>query len=143
MRKPGSPLLDRNILLVGDAAGLLDPLSGEGIYAAIWSGISAAGHIAAFLSGSAPDLDGYRRGLAREILPDLRTSDQLRDLFHLMPPAWAQLVRRSSRAWRLLSGLLTGDATYQHVRDKSRAVSMGIDLGSGTVRTVSRFRNTH
>ncbi len=40
-----SPVARGNVLLVGDAAGLVNPLSGEGIYYAIMSGL-AAGHAA-------------------------------------------------------------------------------------------------
>ena len=49
VRRPGAPLYDANILLVGDAAGLLNPFTGEGIYAAVWSGQAAAGHLAGYL----------------------------------------------------------------------------------------------
>lgn len=134
VRRPGAALALGNVLAVGDAAGLLDPLSGEGIFAAFWSGRCAAEHLAAYVGGGQADLDGYRADVERELAPDLRTSDQLRDLFHLSPALWALLVRRSSRAWRLLSGLLTGDATYAAVRTRSRLVSLGIDIGSGSVR---------
>ncbi|HET8626673.1 MAG TPA: geranylgeranyl reductase family protein, partial [Thermomicrobiales bacterium] len=61
IRQPGAPLADGNVALVGDAAGLLDPFSGEGIYAAIWSGRAAARHLTAYLAGAAPDLGGYAR----------------------------------------------------------------------------------
>jgi geranylgeranyl reductase family protein len=42
MRRPGSPAARGRVLLVGDAAGLVDPLSGDGIYEAFVSGRLAA-----------------------------------------------------------------------------------------------------
>lgn len=44
VRKP----INKNIILVGDAAGLVDPVTGEGIYYAIESGILAADSIVSF-----------------------------------------------------------------------------------------------
>jgi geranylgeranyl reductase family protein len=141
IRLPGSPLVDGNVLLVGDAAGLLDPLTGEGIFAAIWSGRAAARHIARYLAGETTTLDGYRRDVAAELLPDLEVCTQLHFLFHAMPPAWAQLVRRSTRAWRLVASLMTGDFTYSAIRRRSRALAMGIDVTSSGVRLAARLRH--
>jgi geranylgeranyl reductase family protein len=47
MRKPGAPAARGRILLVGDAAGLVDPLSGDGIYEAFVSAQLAADAILA------------------------------------------------------------------------------------------------
>lgn len=46
------PVARGNILLVGDAAGFVDPFSGEGIYWAINSGITAAKLTATYLAGN-------------------------------------------------------------------------------------------
>ena len=46
LRSSTTPLVSGNLLLVGDAAGLVDPLTGEGIHAAIRSGRAAAHHMA-------------------------------------------------------------------------------------------------
>ena len=53
LRQPSSPLASGNILLVGDAAGLLDPFTGEGIHAAFWSGQTAARHLKEYVAFSA------------------------------------------------------------------------------------------
>jgi len=62
-RRAASPLRRENVLLVGDAAGLVDPLSGDGIYEAVVSARLAADAIAA---GS---LDSYAAGVERELGP--------------------------------------------------------------------------
>jgi flavin-dependent dehydrogenase len=141
IRLPGSPLAAGNVLLVGDAAGLLDPLTGEGIFAAIWSGRAAARHVARYLAGESGTLDGYRREVTIELLPDLETCNQLHFLFHAMPPAWAELVRRSSRAWRLVAALMTGDFTYAGIKRRSRVLGAGIDLASAGVGAAARWRH--
>lgn len=53
-----------NWLLVGDAAGFLDPFTGEGLHRGIASAVLAAAHIDATLdTGAARGLDGYERSM--------------------------------------------------------------------------------
>ncbi len=141
VRRTGAAVMDGNVLLTGDAAGLLDPLSGEGIYGAIWSGGAAARSIGALFSGEAATLDGYRQNLETELAPELRTARQLHALFHLAPSLWAQLVRRSPRAWHVLCALITGEVTYADIRRRSRLISVGIDAGYGGRRAAFQLLN--
>ncbi len=74
------------VLLVGDAAGLVEPLFGEGIYYALRSGELAAQAVLGALVQGAPAkaLDRYAGMLEAEILPELRWSKRLRYfLYHL------------------------------------------------------------
>src|SRR2546423_537934 len=89
-RRRGAALADGNVALVGDAAGLLDPFTGEGIYAAIWSGRAAAEHLAAYLGGRAADLAGYGREVARGPPPRLGAA----------PPRFGYRARRRAPAKR-------------------------------------------
>lgn len=116
LRQPGSPLVDGNVLLVGDAAGLLDPLTGEGIFASILSGRIAAEQITSYLEGEAPDLDGYRRGLELELLPELHVSRQFHDVFHLWPGLFLGIERRTSMLMGAMGHLLRGEMTYLTVK---------------------------
>ena len=61
MRRAGDRARSGRVLLVGDAAGLVDPLSGDGMYEAFVSSRLAA---EAVLSG---DLDGYEPALDRTL----------------------------------------------------------------------------
>jgi flavin-dependent dehydrogenase len=140
VRRRGSALVAGNILAVGDAAGLLDPMSGEGIYAAIWSGRAAARRLALYVSGAERSLDGYRRDIEGEIEPDLETARQLHALFHLAPHIWARFVRRSPRAWRLICGLATGDATYAGIKRRSAVLATAIELAAGVIERASADR---
>lgn len=60
-----------NVLLVGDAAGLVNPLQGEGIAQALWSGMVAA---EAVLDDPSRAAHQYRRALARRYLPYQRAT---------------------------------------------------------------------
>ena len=115
MRHNDAPLLDGNLLLVGDAAGLIDPLTGEGIYSAIWSGKTAADTIFSYVQGEAPDLEGYRHSVETERLPELRVSRQLHDIFHLWPGLFVGVERRTSVLWGPVLAMLRGDRYYVNV----------------------------
>jgi flavin-dependent dehydrogenase len=63
MRRPDDRVVAGRALLVGDAAGLVDPLSGDGIYEAAVSARLAADATLDLLAGRAHDLEPYQRGL--------------------------------------------------------------------------------
>ncbi|HLJ69468.1 MAG TPA: NAD(P)/FAD-dependent oxidoreductase [Chloroflexota bacterium] len=140
VRLPQAPLFDGNVLLVGDAAGLLDPLTGEGIYAAFRSGETAARHLAAALDGDSNGLAGYEAEIRRDLIPELWAGTQLHALFQLFPPAWAAFVGHSGRAWRLVCALLTGEISYAGIKDRSWLLRAGIDGAAAAVFAGARAR---
>jgi menaquinone-9 beta-reductase len=102
-------LAARDTLLVGDAAGFLDPFTGEGIYAALRSAEMAAQHVLArwTSAGAAPDaLTGYARAWTQEFEPKFRFATYLqRAIRHPTVAEWlvAGLSRRSGLSATLLS----------------------------------------
>jgi flavin-dependent dehydrogenase len=71
----GSRLSAPGTLLIGDAAGFLDPFTGEGIYAALRSAeLAVESALPALLgdSGSVPDLRAYGESWRHEFLPKWR-----------------------------------------------------------------------
>ena len=134
------PLVDGNMLIVGDAGGLLDPITGEGIYAAIWSGQVAAEHLALYVAGEVPTLDAYRAQVERELLPDLQVSRQFHDLFHLSPRFYMAIERRTSILWRLACRILLGQQTYAGAMAQHRVIATLIDLVSDLVRVTPRLQ---
>ncbi|MDR7521500.1 MAG: geranylgeranyl reductase family protein [Armatimonadota bacterium] len=112
IRAPEAPLRDGPVVLVGDAAGLLEPLTGDGIYPAIWSGRAAATHLAAYLSGQVSDLNGYEAEIAKSLLPDLRIAGRVHAVMHLAPWIVVGLIRQTPRAWGLACRIVRGDQTY-------------------------------
>ena len=131
VRLPGAPLVDGNVLLAGDAAVLVDPITGEGIFAAICSGRVAGSHLANYLSGHTPDLRGYEREIMRELIPELETADRWGDLIYLAPAAFVKLIQYVPSAWGLFSRMLRGEETYVGFRQRHGGFALGIDLVSG------------
>ena len=140
LRRQGSPLIDDNIVLVGDAAGLVDPLIGEGIYAALWSGRTAAEQLASYLGEQVPDLDGYRREVERVLLPELRVSRQFHDVFHLWPGLFVGIERRTSIPWEALVRLHRGDRTYLAAVRKLGPVWTALEFVSDLIRVSPLLR---
>ena len=140
VRQRGSPLVDGNVVLVGDAAGLVDPLTGEGIYTGFWSGRAAAEQISAYVAEQAPDLDGYRRDVERVLIPELRVSRRCHDLFHLWPGLFLGIDRRTSIGWRALPPLLRGEKTYLSLIPKLGPVWPVVEFVSDLVRVTPLLR---
>ena len=111
-RDGDAPITRGRVLLAGDAAGLVDPMSGEGIYAAFVSGRLAATAVQRFLAGDEPDLYRYEAAVARELMPDIHAASMLRDAYHYTPWPCYQVLRRSEVLRRALCQLITGEKTY-------------------------------
>lgn len=73
------------VVLVGDAANLVDPFSGEGIYAAIKSGKLAAEHVANGLGAGKLDFAAYTAQIQTEFTRDYRYAQKLGAVFYHMP----------------------------------------------------------
>ena len=112
IRQKGSKLVDGNILLVGDAAGVLDPLTGEGIFGAVWTGKAAAETIEGYLDGRMPGLDAYRQRVESQLSPELIVGGQLHDIFHVWPGLFVGMERGASVLWPPFERMLRGEETY-------------------------------
>lgn len=112
VRLPGSPIARGGVAVVGDAAGLVDPLSGEGIHMAFASGRLAADEALRVLSGEAADMSGYEAAVDRELQTELTVSRRLQEIFTLAPPPYLAMMRRSDLFWRFFCHLIRGELTY-------------------------------
>ena len=112
MRTSGSPIARGPVALAGDAAGLIDPLSGEGIHMAFASGRLAAESALALLAGDAASMAGYERAVDAELQPELNVSRKLQELFNFAPPPYLALMRRSEKFWLFFCHLIRGELTY-------------------------------
>ncbi len=87
-------------LLIGDAAGLIDPSSGEGIGNAMLSGKIAADVLAKVCAENDPSaarLSEYERTLWQKIGPTLETSTRLQKHVFTRKPVLNFLVKRAAR----------------------------------------------
>ena len=111
-RRGDFALADGNVLLVGDAAGVLDPLTAEGISAAVHSAQIAAASIGQYLDGKTAGLEQHGQALEQHILTDTEVARRLHDVFYLWPGAFVAIERVAPILWRAMVDLFRGDATY-------------------------------
>jgi geranylgeranyl reductase family protein len=103
------PLHRERVVLVGDAAGLVDPLLGEGIRHAVDSGKWAAEAILA------DDLPAYTRRVHRQIGGDMLWGLRLSRLFYSHPGAGFELGVRNHLVVQEFLELFAGRASYRHL----------------------------
>ena len=102
-------------MAVGDAAGLVDPVTGEGLYYAIRSGDLAAD---ALLAEDAHE-ERYRASLHREFLDEMELASRLASrlyhgkfLYGDVPSRMIQFMRRSPTFCHILQDLFAGTQGY-------------------------------
>ncbi len=116
VRLKRGPFHGGSVLVTGDAAGLTDPLTGEGIYYAVRSGTLAAEACLAFLNGRSTALDDYSASINRELMTELIEARRIGDLFNTVPGKIHRFVRDNDRAWRAFGKILRGERDYADVR---------------------------
>lgn len=119
---PRGPLHAGNVLLVGDAAGVVDPFLGEGIAYALQSARLAAETIDRYLRGELADLAPYTAAVMAAYGREFRLADRLGRLVFRHPRAIDRLAFRNRYVAALFVGVLTGERSYRRfVRDVWRA----------------------
>jgi len=108
MRLPGTRLAHGCTAVIGDAAGLVDPLSGDGMYEAFYSAKLAAEAALEVLAGRADSLDAYQTAVERRIVPLTRAGWGAKHAFEHFPRA-TYAVARLPVTFRVLEKLLQGD----------------------------------
>lgn len=106
-------------LAVGDAGGLTDPITGEGLYYAIRSGDLASQVVLDDAHGIAAKAAAYRAMLAHEFATDLEFAASLarrvflgKFMFGSVPARMVQFIRRSDRFRDLMQELFAGTQPY-------------------------------
>ncbi|GAB3145932.1 geranylgeranyl reductase family protein [Micromonospora sonneratiae] len=105
-RSDDSPLRQGRILVAGDAAGLLEPWTREGISYALRSGALAG---AAAASG---DLDGYVQAVQAQLVPEMRAGRQLLAAFSRRPEVFHTLLA-TPPGWRMFAKFCAGEASFE------------------------------
>jgi flavin-dependent dehydrogenase len=104
---------DRRIWLIGDAAGLPEPLLGEGIYFALRSGALAARLIIeAGVNATAGCFDAL---MQQRLVPDLQMADRMARLLYRLPGFVLRRLFRDATMRSVVIDLLTGDTAYRDV----------------------------
>ncbi len=110
-------------LAVGDAAGLVDPITGEGLYYAIRSADLAARSLLSEAGAMLEKVDLYRKLLRHDFAADLELGSKLakkvflgKFLFASVPARMVEFTRRSPRFSAVMRDLFAGKQPYQTLK---------------------------
>lgn len=123
-----------NVLLAGDAAGLIDPLTGEGISNACHSAGLAAQAILESESNGHPAIHCYERALRREIVPDILHSRQLLSLSVAFPRRVLRIFQHDEVVWAVFCRTLRGDASFLELLE---TITANLGILAGPVRKIA------
>ncbi|RMH57012.1 MAG: geranylgeranyl reductase family protein [Candidatus Hydrogenedentota bacterium] len=115
------PLARQGVFLVGDAAGLVDPLSGEGISYAIRSGILAARFVDEKISGGANAEGGYTETVEKEISRGFAFALRLAEIFFTHPRLCYFIGVRSISVNNVFARLISGEIDYAQLYEELAA----------------------
>jgi geranylgeranyl reductase family protein len=108
LRAPGRPLARGRALLVGDAAGLIDPISGDGIFEAFLSADYAAEAVLDLLAGREATLEPYGRRLDGRLATHLWASWGVKVALDRFPrPTF--LLARNRVVWSAVERIVRGE----------------------------------
>jgi geranylgeranyl reductase family protein len=113
-RHDGSPVRRGRVLVTGDAAGLLEPWTREGISFALRSGAlagAAAAGAAAADGDPEPALAGYRAALGRELIPEMAAGRRLLAAFSRHPGAFHAGLA-TGKGWRMFGKFCRGEMSW-------------------------------
>lgn len=100
------------ILLVGDAANLMDPLQGEGIYYAIYSGMLAAHAILESIEKGISACGLYQENINNKILKNLKHALSLSQFVFKFTKLSYKTLKRYPELGEFYLGVLEGKETY-------------------------------
>jgi geranylgeranyl reductase family protein len=129
-RQEGSPLSRGPVLVAGDAAGLLEPWTREGISYALRSG-RLAGQAAARMAAGTPGAAGeYEAAVEATLGREMRVGRQLRRAFQRRPAAFHGAVSLVPAAWRVFTEVVRGETTFAEVLQR-RAPRRALEIVGG------------
>jgi len=115
----GSLVLRDKALLLGDAAGLVDSLTGEGIYNAIQSAQLAAPVVEDFLLRSKVGLQDYQQAVEEKIMSELRIARVLSKILFRFPHLAFGMLNKGDGVWRTGCELMSGETNYAAIKERA------------------------
>lgn len=109
LRRKNAPIQKDRAMLIGDAAGLVEALTGEGIYYAVRSGQICA---RAILANAYFD---YEAQIGQELMPDLLTARQSAAFYRWLPRLCYRCALYWPGAWQILCDVLRGEYRFREV----------------------------
>ena len=108
LRSPRSTLARGRAAVVGDAAGLVDPVSGDGIFEAFLSARLASETVLDLLAGRVKGLEPYGERLTRQLATHLWASWGVKAALDRFPRTTFRIAR-SEIVWRTVEKLVRGE----------------------------------
>jgi len=112
-------VLQDKALLLGDAAGLADPLTGEGIHNAIQSAQLAAPVIENSLGRGKVGLQDYQQAVEEKIMSELRIARMLSKIVFRFPHLAFRMLNQSDGVWRAGCNLMLGEVNYAAIKERA------------------------
>lgn len=129
-RSSRSPLADRRVLFAGDAAGLMEPWTREGISFATRSG-KYAGEVLALAAtrqireAAVPQV--YVQRLEETLLPEMRAGFDALRAFERHPKVFHSLIASTPMGWKYFTRITTGDTSLARaMRHASVRTAVGL-----------------
>ncbi|MGO9298686.1 MAG: geranylgeranyl reductase family protein [Streptosporangiaceae bacterium] len=112
-RERDSPLARGRVLVAGDAAGLLEPWTREGISFALRSGRHAGQAAAAAATAETRTaIAGYTDAVKAELEPEMLAGQAFLEAFIRHPAPFYRAVAQVPAAWRLFVRMVAGQTTF-------------------------------
>jgi len=102
----------RNVLLVGDAGCMVDPLTGEGIYYAIRSGILAAEAVLRSRENGDPAGEYYQNAVEEELFAHLQWALHVSRIIYRFPQLSYRTLKHYPELGHLCIQMLEGQVSY-------------------------------
>jgi geranylgeranyl reductase family protein len=115
--KENIPLHRERALIAGEAAGILDPLIGEGVRPSIFTGVKAAEAIERSLSGDASALSRYSQIVREEWGEDMALAGKLAGIFYQFPQIAYKVAVKRPISGQMMGRILGGELRYRDVTD--------------------------
>ncbi len=110
-------IANKNILLVGDAGGLADPFTGEGIYYALVSSSIASKHIQNYFNNKNYKLaDEYNIDINRKLFNIHKWAKFYERLFHYFPNLMFWFGSEVKLGNEIINSFITGEIKYNEIK---------------------------
>jgi len=118
LRRRRSPIHRGRCLLLGDAAGLVDPFTGEGIFSGVKSAQMAAPYLADFLKKGFSSFQPVQDEIDHTLMPELECSRLFREIFMSRPSFFHRKLKEGDRWWNAMIGILRGGRSNLELKNK-------------------------
>lgn len=113
LRQAGATLARGRTAVVGDAGGLIDPVSGDGMFEGFHSGRRVSEAVMDVLAGREETLEPYGPGLTRELATHYYASWSVKAALDRYPRA-SFAIAQTGLVWNVVEGIIRGEIPDVH-----------------------------